>query len=269
MSIKVFSEALGNYVEVPRLLNSIVSLDPAATEAIFMMGAGRLVKATDAFSYRPPEAKLVPKIGSYTHVDEEELRKYDPDIIFTSTGVQRELSSKLLKSGFNVYPIPVATSVGKILDNVIIIGEIIGKKREARSLYLDMLIKIKSLIGAVKRATKVYVELDLGGPITPGFPTHISDAINILGGINIFDDVDEAYFEPTADQILERGADVIIYEPKRGAKVDEATVIDRLKARGIYTVTSKIRITKGDFLAHMGPTFIIEAMDWMQQAINN
>ncbi len=183
-----------------------------------MGGAGRLVKATDAFSYRPPEAKLVPKIGSYTHVDEDELRRHDPDIIFTSTGVQRELSNKLLKSGFNVYPVPVATSVGKILDNVIIIGEIIDKKKEARSLYLNMLSKINPLIGTIKQATRVYVELDLGGPITPGFPTHISDAINILGGINVFDDVDEAYFEPKAYQILERRPDLIIYEQKRGGQ---------------------------------------------------
>ncbi|MGC8597600.1 MAG: ABC transporter substrate-binding protein [Thermocladium sp.] len=266
--MRLYSEALGEYVNVPRPLNSIISLDPAATEAIFMMGAGHLIKATDAFSYRPPNARAIPKIGSYTHVDIEALRAYNPQLIFTSTGVQRDLYKKLISAGFNVYPVPVATSVSKIMDNVIIIGEVIDRKVDARRLYLELL---STLINKRKRwenPIRIYVELDLGGPISPGFPTHISDAISILGGINVFDHIDEAYFTPTPSQIIAQDPEIIIYEPKRGSKISEASIIDAFRRRGIDLSKAKLQLTPGDFLAHMGPSFITDVMRWLEQVIS-
>ena len=266
--MQLYSEALGEYVDVPRPLNSIISLDPAATETVFMMGAGHLIKATDAFSYRPPNAKAIPKIGSYTHVDIEALKTYNPQLIFTSTGVQRDLYKKLINAGFNVYPIPVATSIGKIMDNVIIIGEVIDRKINARRLYLELLSTLTSMRKKREEPIRIYVELDLGGPISPGFPTHISDAISILGGINVFEHIDEAYFSPTPSQIIAQDPEIIIYEPKRGSKMSEASVIDVFRRRGIDVSKAKLRLTPGDFLAHMGPSFITDVMKWLEQAIN-
>lgn len=57
MARKVYNPLLDDYIELNHVFNSIISLDPGTTETIFMLGLGHLIKATDAFSYRPAEAK--------------------------------------------------------------------------------------------------------------------------------------------------------------------------------------------------------------------
>ncbi len=267
--VKVYNEILDDYVEVPRPVRRIVSLDPASTEMIFMLGLGDRVIATDAFSYRPEEARRLPKIGSYTHVREEFLEEHKPDIIFTTMGAQKELTRSLIRKGFVVYPVPVATSVGKILDNVVVIGEVVGEYERARELYRSLLLKLLENVSP-NPSVKVYVEFDLGGPITPGFPTHVSDAIRIAGGINVFDNKHEAYFEPVPEEVLRRDPDVVIYEPKRLTEFEKERFVRSLKSRGLDSLLNKrVFFTRGDFLAHQGPSFILEAIPWLRSIFSS
>ncbi|MBW9141385.1 MAG: ABC transporter substrate-binding protein [Candidatus Aramenus sp.] len=267
--VKVYSEVLDDYVEVPRPVRKVVSLDPASTETIFMLGHGDKVIATDAFSYRPEEARRLPKIGSYTHVKEEFLEENKPDVIFTTMGAQKELTKALIKKGYTVYPMPVATSVGKILDNVIVVGEVIGEYEKARELYQSLLLKVLQNL-STSANVKVYVEFDLGGPITPGFPTHVSDAIRIAGGRNVFDDRHEAYFEPDPKEVLRKNPDVVVYEPKRLTEYEKERFAKSLRSRGLdFLLNKRVFFTKGDFLAHQGPSFILEAIPWLRSIFSS
>ena len=262
--MKVYNEVLDEYIEVPRPIKKIVSLDPATTETVFMLGYGDKIVATDAFSYRPIEARKIPKIGSYTHVDIEFLEKKKPDIIFTTTGAQKDLAKKLINLGFNVYPVGIATSVSRILNNVIIISNVIGASDEGRKLYSDLLYSFLSFYRRVSKRVKVYIEFDLGGPIAPGFPTHVSDAVYHVGGKNIFDYKEDAYFTPNTNEILSQEPDVIIYEPKLYKDYEVDRFKKSLIERGLEDLLKKpILFTKGDFLAHQGPSFITEGVRWL------
>lgn len=94
--------------------------------------------------------------------------------------------------------------------------------------------------------TKVYVEFDLGGAITMGFASHVSDAISIVGGRNIFDDKEEAYFTPDDKEIIERHPDVIIYEPKRLTEYEKERFVKNLKKedyRNLKTRLYSLKVT--------------------------
>jgi iron complex transport system substrate-binding protein len=261
--VKIYNELLDEYLEIPRPVKKIISLDPASTETIFFLGYGEKIVGTDAFSYRPEEAKKIPKIGSYTHVKMEFLESQKPDIIFTTMGAQKELTKLLLNKGYNVYPISVATSVSKILNNIIIIGEVLGIYEKSRELYLNLLEIITENLSSPK--VNVYIEFDLGGPITAGFPTHVSDAIRIAGGKNIFDEFESAYFEPNPSDIIKGNPSIIIYEPKRFSDYEKERFLRSLKNRGLESLISKkIFYTKGDFLAHQGPSFILDCIPWLK-----
>lgn len=264
---KIYSEILDEYVEIKRPIEKIVSLDPATTETLFYIGIGDKIIATDAFSYRPEEARKLPKIGSYTHVKVDFLEKEKPDVIFTTTGAQKELTKKLINMGFTVYPIPVATSVSKIIDNVLIIGEVVGIRDKTVELVRNLRQKIFENMGPWK-GIRIYVEFDLGSPITPGFPTHVTDAINIVGGKNIFDDRDEAYFTPNDYEILDRNPDVFIYEPKRLTEYEKQRALRNLEKRGLGKLLDKIVFTKGDYLAHLGPSFILDSIPWLRSLLS-
>jgi len=261
--VKIYNEILDEYVEIPRPVQKIISLDPASTETIFFLGYGEKIIGTDAFSYRPDDAKKIPKIGSYTHVKMEFLESRNPDLIFTTMGAQKELTKLLISKGYNVYPIGVASSVSKILNNIIIIGEVLGIYEKSRELDLNLLKTITENISIPK--VNVYIEFDLGGPITAGFPTHVSDAIRIAGGKNIFDEFEKAYFEPNPIDVIRGNPDVIIYEPKRFSEYEKERFIRSLKNRGLGNLISKkIFYTKGDFLAHQGPSFILDCIPWLK-----
>ncbi|WP_338599690.1 ABC transporter substrate-binding protein [Sulfolobus tengchongensis] len=269
MNVRVYNQFLDDYVTVIRPINKIVSLDPASTETVFLLGLGDKIVATDAFSYRPSEAKKVLKIGSYTHVNVELLEQIKPDIIFTTGGAQKELTKKLINLGFNLYPLPVPVNISGILNNILLIGNVLGVFNRARKLYYNLYEVIYNLRVARDKKIKVYVELDLGGPITVGFPTHISDGISLVGGTNIFDDISEAYFTPKDKEILERDPDIIIYEPKRLTEYEKERFFNILQKRGLVSLLSKrIILSKGDYLAHMGPSFITDTLLWLKSVLS-
>ncbi len=267
MRKRIFNDVLNDFVEVEYPPRRVVSLDPASTETLFMIGAGDLVVGTDAFSYRPQEARNRVKLGSYTHVKFEILDQLDPDIIFTTLGAQKDLTSELERKGYPVYPLRVATTVGEILNNILLVGNASGHQESSRLLYLDLLNKLNSLPHPEVRP-RIYVELDLGGPITPGFPSHISDGIWLAGGKNVFDSLTDAYVEPRADQLKELQIDLIIYEPKRERPEELQRFRDSLKTRGLsHMLNLPVYVSRGDFLAHQGPSFIQEVIPWINKVI--
>ena len=265
---KVYNEVLDDFVLLPDKIERIVSLDPATTETLFMLGLGDKVIATDAFSYRPEEARKKPKIGSYTHVNEEFLEKNKPDVIFTTMGAQKYLTKKLIDKGYTVYPLGVSNSVYRIINNVEIVALVCNVKEEGRRLALSLIDEVNKYRRVVEKRVKVYVEFDLGGVITPGYPSHVSDAIYIVGGRNVFDDVDEAYFTPKDEEILLRDPDVVIYEPKRLTEYEKDRFYRRIKERGLDKLLGKkVVFTIGDFLAHQGPSFITQGLKFLYEVL--
>lgn len=261
-----FNPLLNGYVSYKYPPERIVSLDPASTEALFRIGAGNKVVATDAFSYRPPEAKKLRKIGSYTHVSLELLDSFKPDLVLTNWEAQKPMSMSLFQKGYPVYAINSAQSISLILHNVIVLGSITGMIEESRRLYLELVKNIKPV--EYESRPRVYVEFDLGGPITSGFLTHVADAIWISGGVNSFEFYREPYFEPKPDDILKSEPDIIIYEPKSGDSNPKERFIRSLKVRGLESLEKMpLAITRGDFLAHQGPGFIDDALPWLKETI--
>ncbi|MEM3947803.1 MAG: ABC transporter substrate-binding protein, partial [Metallosphaera sp.] len=62
--MKIFNDVLNESIEIEYPPKRIVSLDPAATETLFLLGLEDKVVGTDAFSYRPEGAKRKVKLGS-------------------------------------------------------------------------------------------------------------------------------------------------------------------------------------------------------------
>lgn len=237
----------------------VVSLDPGATETIFLLGLGGSLIATDAFSYRPQEARKVRKIGSYTHVDTDFLLREKPDLILTSVGAQKDLARTLHGIGLSVYPLQVPTSISGILDNILIVSLVMGAGERGRRIYNNFMSSLECKEGA----TRVYVEFDLGGPITIGYPTHVSDALYCVGSVNVFDSQPEAYFTPSPDMINQARPEVFILEPKRDTEWERERMVSSLRSRGV-TIPDRVYFTRGDFLAHLGPSFITEGMRWLR-----
>jgi len=63
-AVRVFSEVMGEAVELPDKPKRIVSLSPSITETLFEMGLGDRVAGVTVYCHRPPEAMLKPRVAS-------------------------------------------------------------------------------------------------------------------------------------------------------------------------------------------------------------
>ena len=273
---KVYCELTHKELLLPDRCERIISFSPAVTEALFQMGLGDFVVGVSVYCVRPESARKKNIVGSYNSFKEDKLRELMPDIIFTTTGYQLELIEKL-NDKFNVYPVRLPPSVSEIISTCFEVGVVAGYFSKAREIERKLTTELGNLISSARKEVKprVYVEIDLGGPVTFGAYSYITDAIELLGGVNVFGEFPAEWLKPDDEIVKELNPDLIIYEPKMFSKRRERErILSMFNARfgDIKAVKEgKIFITPGiyDFLAHHGPSFITEVMPWLKGIIDS
>jgi len=270
---RVFSELLGREVALPDRLKGIVSLSPAVTETLFILGLGGSILGVTEFCLRPQEARGKKIVGTYGKVDLEALSKLAPELILSMTGFQRRLAFDL-STRFNVYPIPLPVSVAGITGSVVEVGLVTNRYDEARRLASEMMGAINSL-KPVERFVKTYVELDLGGPTSFGAYSYITDALWLAGGRNVLATEPCNWLVPDPKRILAEDPEVIIYEPRISEPFEEEDLTRIFVGRGWGKISAvrkgRVFITPQrplDFLAHHGPSFVTEAIPWLRRVLS-
>ena len=265
---RVFNEILGREVDVPEHPGRIISFSPAITESLFLLGLGENLVGVSAFCARPPEAKQIRKVGSYNTVSFETLAELKPDLILTVTGYQRDFALRMAER-FPVYPLELPVSVAGIIDTVVKLGLLLGIPNRARQVATALALKLADFRPLTKNL-HVYVEADLGGPVSFGAYSYITDALSFFGCSNIYGEVRSEWLTPLIDEIAKINPDILLFEAKMFSKFgseDLEKLIDSRKWRKLTSVTKgNYSLTPGplDFLAHHGPSFITNAMPWLK-----
>ena len=255
----------GDVVNVPDNPERIISFSPSITEILFELGLGNNLVGVSAFCARPRETSGIRKVGSYGSARMEVLRELKPDLIMTISGFQSEFSARL-KEEFTVFNFELPSSVAGIVDLVSKVGVVVNRSDEARLMEFELL----KIISGLRRHTRIrgYYEIDLGGPVTFGSESYITDALEILGISTPYWDRKKEWIEPDFDQVKEFDPELIIYEPKMYQSVDDSTVLGLMKKRGWDGITAMrqghLFKTPGklDFFAHHGPSFIRNVLPW-------
>ena len=254
-------------MEVPDSPVRIASFSPAATETLFEIGLGDKVVGVSAFCARPPEARAKRRLGSYNTVREEVLDELKPDLIFTVTGYQREFAVRLSRK-YPVYPLELPATVSGIADFTAKVALVAGSPQEGRELEGRL---IRRLGGTGRGAgLKAYVEIDLGGPVSFGAYSYITDAFRFLGSSHVYESRKAEWLTPDPNEVAEADPDLIVYEPKMFSSFEEKDLDALLRKRGWGALRAaklgNAFATPGplDFLAHHGPSFITEALPWLE-----
>lgn len=262
--------ALGNHVSIRDDIERIISLSPAVTEILYEIGLGDRIVGLSAFCSRPQETASVRKVGSYGSARIEVIEELNPDVIFTVSGYPVDFAGRLSRK-FPVYVFELPASVAGIVDLVNRVGTVTTRTREANRIESDLLRRL----GNMRRAEgmSAYVEIDLGGPVTFGYRSYITDALSLLGLESVYGLHDKEWIEPDPDFVRRKDPDFIFYEPKMYSQFGQADLEKLIKARGWEnmkaTVNGKVYHTPGplDFIAHHGPTFIREVIPWLEEKI--
>ena len=269
---RVFSEVLGTEVPVPDPPQRIVSFSPAATETLFLLGLGDKVVGVSAFCARPEAARRKRRVGSYNTVREEVLSELRPDLVLAVTGYQREFALRLSRR-HPVYPLELPVSVAGIVDFVNRVGLVTGAAEPARELAASLLRKV----GGLGRTSglRSYVEIDLGGPVSFGLFSYITDAFRLLGSSQVYEKRPSEWLKPDLGWVASQDPDVVVYEPKMYSGFGAGDVAPLLTSRGWEGLRAvrlgNLFVTPGplDFLAHHGPSFITEALPWLERMLKS
>jgi len=189
-----------------------ISLSPTLTEILFELGAGRDLVAVTTYCVYPEEAKAKEKIGDFVNPNFEKIVGLKPDVVFAENWSSSKIVSRLRGSGLKVREVKSPRSVEEIYQAILQVGEGLGKESQANATVEGMKRRIQAIrarADQMKLHPSIYIEIDLPS-WTVGRASYTSEAIEICGARNIFNDVDKPALQASKETIIERNPDVIL-----------------------------------------------------------
>ncbi len=198
-------------VEIPGHVDRVVSLSPAVTDTLVMLGLRDKIVGVSAFcpAYIE-EVKGLPIVGSYLNIKWNLLEELKPDIVLLGLGVQSGIARELLAKGYHIYTLPLPTSIAGILDNTLRIGYVVNAYNRALELYIRSIRRLSRLVSKEGKKPRVYVEIWVGEPRTIGHTSFIHDALVLAGYENIYGRSREPYPIPDYDYVRRAQPDYVI-----------------------------------------------------------
>ena len=181
----------------------IVSLAPAATEALFYMGAGeQVVGRTKACNY-PEFVKEVPQVGSMFPPNPENILRLKPSLVVMTHGFT-SLREKLKQWKIPVYTYE-PTTLAEIAEHLRQLGYMTdrtGSAEEAAVTFEKNLTKLSRKKRPLDKL--IYWEVGTQPMITAGGGTFITDLIEHAGGKNIFSDLQTPWPKINNETVIRR-----------------------------------------------------------------
>jgi iron complex transport system substrate-binding protein len=176
-----------------------ISLSPTLTEILFELGAGKDLVAVTTYCVYPEEAKAKEKIGDFVNPNFEKI-------------VGLKIVARLRDSGLKVAEVKSPRSLEEIYEAMLQVGQGLGKESRANETVEGMKRRIQAIrarADQMKSHPSIYIEIDLPS-WTVGRASYTSEAIEICGARNIFNDVDKPALQASKETIIERNPEVIL-----------------------------------------------------------
>jgi len=205
-------DLLGRDLSVPATPRRVVALAPNITEIVYALGqAHRLVGAT-TYSDFPPAAALLPKVGSYVHLDLERIVALNPDLCLAiKDGNPITAVSRLESFNIPVYAVD-PRNLDSVMDTIMRIGHLLQAEERADMLVSDMQARIQAVVERVGHANhrpKVFFQIGIAPIVSVGTNTFIHELIEMAGAHNLAAG-NIAYPRFSKEQVLGLLPDVII-----------------------------------------------------------
>ena len=193
----------------------IICLKPSVTETVFALGCGEQVVGVSSFCEYPPEVKEKERLGGVINPNFERLIALQPDLVIFQ-GVFGDIAAFCRKrdiAHLRVEMDDLQTTYKAIRD----IGLQLNRVDRADQLCSHIRSSLERTAQAVRgrgrprvffsmfRNTGSFTSLTTVGP--HGF---LSELLEIAGGDNIFDDVEQRYSQISKESLLKRQPQIIV-----------------------------------------------------------
>ena len=211
----IFTDDLGNTIELEGYPQAIVSISASTTEILFAIGAGDQVVGRDEYSLYPEEALDVTSVGAlWEELPAEAILALEPDLIVAAQIISEDQVLALRELGLNVYWQANPTTYEELFDNLRDFAKLTGHESETLIADLDARIgAVQEKVATVTERPSVFYELDATDPSNPwttGSGTFIDYIITEAGGTNAASVLEGEYAQISAEELIAVNPDVIL-----------------------------------------------------------
>lgn len=190
----------------------IVSLSPAATEALCAVGCCDRIVLRDGWSDTPPAVLRVPAVEGFAP-SAEAILAIAPDLVvghFPPPGLHAALAA----AGVRVIALAPVT-LSEVSASLVALADACGQPAAGRALrrrFDGEVAAVRARLAGVA-PVRVFYEMDAGDPGRPftlGRGTFGHAVLEAAGGANVFADAGAAWFQVSAESVLAADPDVIV-----------------------------------------------------------
>lgn len=252
----------------------VVCLSDDSAEILYLLEAQNSIVAVSDTLTRPAEAvKTKPKINMFMDPEFSELKKLKPDYIFAYSDTESDIIKNLLDAGFQVVCFN-QKSLKEILQNILVIGGVVGKNEDAyalASVFEQRLYSVAKDSALLGKRPKVFFEEWMYPIITAA--GWISELVDIAGGTDIFKEIRfrKASSERMVDagEVVKRNPDMIIAS-WNGKKFDKKIIQKRSGWQNINAVKNdQLFEMESSIILQPGPAAITHGLDKLVDIIHN
>ncbi|MDO5296128.1 MAG: helical backbone metal receptor [bacterium] len=210
----------------------IVSLVPSLTETVCDLGLAAQLQGITANDDYPPDILGLPKVGDM-NPDYEFIVALHPDAVLTDTTITNEhIRSRLKSLGLPV----IETHIEYLRDlphELPHLGEALRCSAQAQTLTNEIQTAIataKKRADALPRRPRVYIDVYNNPLLTAGKPSLLHELLEIAGGENVYADIDKAYPNISAEDLLIRQPDIMLLTSLSAAEVKKHPQLSKIQA---------------------------------------
>jgi len=248
----------GSASESPR---RIISLAPAITEILFVLGLEERIVGVTNFCDYPEETKKKSRVGGLSNPSLETVIALRPDLVLLSIdGNPKEFEERLRSMGIKTF-VQRSKRISELPEGIRKIGSATGSDIKAEGFAREVEEKIKSIIEnqnaymklshSVKKPKILFIVWP--EPLIVAGPGSIADdALLLLGTENIAIDTRSAYPKYSIEEIIRRAPDIIfIGKGKNSMNTVSEGLLNRLKS--VPAVKNNKVFYVSDYLYRLGP----------------
>ena len=206
------TDLLGRRMTIPKDPVRVVSLAPNITEIVYALGQSQRLVGATTYSDYPVEADMLPKVGSYVHLDLERIVSLAPDLCLAiKDGNPAAAVSRLESLGIPVYAVD-PRDLESVMDTMSRIGRLLQADKQAGQLVQGMRRRIQAverLVAKTDYRPGLFFQIGVSPIVSVGTNTFIHELIVQAGARNLAEGV-IPYPRFSKEQVLGMSPDVII-----------------------------------------------------------
>jgi iron complex transport system substrate-binding protein len=255
---QTYVDQTGRSIALAKRPDRVISLAPSITEVIFAIGAAdKLVGRTEACDY-PPEAASLPAMEVYPSVDLEQIKAQQPELLLATDEIFSTDDIAVMEQlGLPIY-LQHFDSLADVYRGIRELGRILRVSDRADHLA-DSLQALEGRIrdSTVNQVTYRTMILISNDPLmVAGGGGYLHRMIEAAGGKNVFGEVEQAYFNTTAEQILQMQPEVIILPARRQSVYAELLAQYPPLYNTPADVNKQVHVMDPDLLYRPGPRLL-------------